>query len=119
MMYAISNFWWGDDENNNKMHWHAWWKLCYPKSDGGMGFRDFQSFSLAILAKQVWRLATDQESLCATVLRAKYYPHGYVLKAGPKAGSSFTWQSIVAGIATFKRGHIWRVGTGTKLIYIY
>jgi hypothetical protein len=79
------------------MHCHAWWKLCYPKSDGGMGFRDFHSFNLAMLAKQVWRLSTNQESLCATVLRAKYYPHGDVLKAG----SSFTWQSIVAGIATF------------------
>jgi hypothetical protein len=30
--------------------------------------------------------------------------------AGPKAGSSFTWQSIVAGIQTSKRGCIWRVG---------
>jgi hypothetical protein len=49
------------------------------------------------------------------VLRAKYYPHGDVLKAGPKAGSSFTWQSIVAGIATFKHGHIWRVGTRDKI----
>jgi hypothetical protein len=115
MMDAISSFWWGDDENSNKMHWHAWWKLCYPKCDGGMGFRDFHSFNLAMLAKQVWRLATDQGSLCATVLRAKYYSHGDVLKASPKAGSSFTWQSIVAGIATFKRGHIWRVGTGDKI----
>jgi hypothetical protein len=68
-----------------------------------------------MLAKQVWRLATDQGSLCATALRVKYYPHGDVLKPGPKARSSFTWRSIVAGIATFKRGHIWRVGTGDKI----
>jgi hypothetical protein len=80
-----------------------------------MGFRDFHSFNLAMLAKQVWRLATDQESLCAAVLRAKYYPHGDILKAGPKSGSSFTWQSIVSGIATFKRGYIWRVGNGEKI----
>jgi hypothetical protein len=80
-----------------------------------MGFRNFYSFNLAMLAKQVWRLATDHESLCAMVFWAKYYPHGDILKAGPKPGSSFTWQSIVAGIATFKRGHIWRVGNGEKL----
>jgi hypothetical protein len=51
MMDAISRFWWGDDDNTNKMHWYAWWKLCYPKKVSGMGFRDFHSFNLAMLAK--------------------------------------------------------------------
>ena len=97
------------------MHWLAWWKLCYPKNDGGMGFRDFHSFNLAMLAKQVWRLINDPESLCARVLRAKYYAHGDIMQAGPKAGSSFTWQSIVAGLTTFKRGYIWRVGNGESI----
>jgi hypothetical protein len=49
------------------------------------------------------------------VLRAKYYPNDDILTAGPKTGSSFTWQSIVAGLATFKRGYIWRVGNGEKI----
>jgi hypothetical protein len=115
MMDAIAKFWWGDDENSNKMHWYAWWKLCYPKNDGGMGFRNFHSFNLAMLAKQGWMLITDLESLCARVLRAKYYPNGDILKAGPKTGSSFTWQSILAGLTTLKRGLIWRVGTGEKI----
>jgi hypothetical protein len=115
MMDAISKFWWGDDDNSNKMHWYAWWKLCYPKSEGGMGFRDFNSFNLAMLAKQGWRLINDPNSLCARVLRTKYYPHGDILKAGPKSGSSFTWQSILAGIPILKRGLIWRVGNGESI----
>jgi hypothetical protein len=115
MMDAISRFWWGDDDNSNKMHWYAWWKLCYPKNEGGMGFRDFHSFNLAMLAKQVWRLINEPESLCAQVLRAKYYPHGDILKAVPKSSSSFTWQSVLSGLATFKRGYIWRVGDGEKI----
>lgn len=36
---TISQFWWGDDNENRKMHWQAWWKLCIPKQRGGMGFR--------------------------------------------------------------------------------
>jgi hypothetical protein len=115
MMDAISKFWWGDDDNSNKMHWFAWWKLCLPKNDGGMGFRDFHSFNMAMLAKQVWRLIADPNSLCAKVLCAKYYPDGDILKAGPKSASSFTWQSIVASIPTFKRGYLWRVGNGDKI----
>jgi hypothetical protein len=98
-----------------KMHWMAWWKLCYPKKEGGMGFRDFHSFNLAMLAKQVWRLINTLDSLRAQVLRSKYYPDGDILKVGPKAGSSFTWQSILAGMVTFKRGYIWRVGNREKI----
>jgi hypothetical protein len=85
------------------------------KKRGGMGFRDLHSFNLAMLAKQVWRIIDEPESLCARVLRAKYFPDGDILKAGPRAGSSFTWQSICAGIQTFKRGCIWRVGSGDSI----
>lgn len=68
-----------------------------------------------MLAKQTWRLISTPDSLCAHVLKAKYYPNCNLLKAGPKKGSSFTWQSIVTGLNTFRRGHIWRVGTGEMI----
>jgi hypothetical protein len=37
---VISQFWWGDDDQGKKMHWFSWWKLCFPKKKGGMGFKD-------------------------------------------------------------------------------
>lgn len=113
MPYLISGG--GDTEDHGKIHWQQWWKLCMPKSKGGMGFRDFQSFNLAMLAKQVWRLMAEPDSLCSRVLRAKYYPDGDLLNAKPKKGSSYTWQSILAGLECFKEGYIWRVGDGNKI----
>jgi hypothetical protein len=71
-----------------------------------------------MLAKQIWRLISNPDSLCVQILRAKYYPDGNILKYGPKKGTSFTWQSIIAGINVFKRGFIWRVGNG-ELINIW
>jgi hypothetical protein len=81
---AISQ-WWGDDVNDKKMHWFAWWKLCIPKKRGGLGFRDPHCFNLAMLAKQAWRLLCEPDSLCARVLRVKYYPDGKLLKAKMKS----------------------------------
>ena len=79
----IAQFWWGDDDKGKKMHWYAWWKMCFPKKEGGMGFRDLHSFNLAMLAKQVRILIDNPDSLCAKVLKAKYYPNGDILMAGP------------------------------------
>jgi hypothetical protein len=112
---VIAQFWWGDEEEQKHMHWKAWWKMCIPKKSGGMGFRDLHCFNLAMLSKQVWRLLSEPESLCARVLRAKYYPDGKLLNATLKGGSSYTWQSIMAGLSCFKKGYIWRVGDGTQI----
>ena len=72
-----------------RMHWFAWWKMCVPKEQGGMGFRDVHSFNLAMLAKQCWRLIENNASLCAKVLRARYYPNGDILNCELKKGSSY------------------------------
>lgn len=48
-------------------------------------------------------------------MKSKYYPNGSLLDATPKSGSSFTWQSILKGLETFKKGYIWRVGSGEDI----
>ena len=77
-----------------------------PKCKGCMGIRDLHSFNLAMLAKQVWRLLGEPDSLCARVLRDRYYPNGRLLKAKVMCGSSYTWQSVMAGLECFKKGYI-------------
>jgi hypothetical protein len=80
-----------------------------------MGFRDIHCFNLALLAKQAWRLIENPDSLCARILRAKYFPDGDLLNCKLKKNSSYTWQSIMQGVNTLKHGYIWRVGDGEKI----
>ena len=47
------NYWWGDSDNQRRMHWFAYWKLCGPKKEGGMGSQDIHCFNLALLAKNM------------------------------------------------------------------
>jgi hypothetical protein len=70
----IANRWWGVENGKKKMHWRSWAWLSTPKCLGGMGFRDFALFNQAMLAKQGWRLLTVPDSLCARVLKGRYYP---------------------------------------------
>lgn len=68
-----------------------------------------------MLAKQGWRLWQNPDSLCAQVLKAKYFPNSTVLEAKLKAGMPFTWRSVLRGIELVKKGMVWRVGDGAGL----
>ena len=65
----------------SKIPWIAWDKLCKPKVEGGMGFRDLKVFNLALLAKQGWRLMQNQNSLFHQVFKAKYFANDTFLDA--------------------------------------
>ncbi|RLN29342.1 hypothetical protein C2845_PM05G03480 [Panicum miliaceum] len=97
------------------MHWISWNKLTDPKEEGGLGFRDLHIFKLAMLAKQGWRLIHTPDSLCAKVLKARYFPNGEVLQAKAGRNMSYTWRSILKGIEVLNRGVIWRVGNGGSI----
>ena len=50
---AMSQYWWGDEDDQHRMHWFVWWKMCVPKEQGGMGFRDVHSFNFGDVGKTV------------------------------------------------------------------
>ena len=80
-----------------------------------MGFRDFRLFNQALLARQAWRLISRPESLCAQVLKARYYPHGKLEDTVFTGNASSSWQAISHGLDLLKKGLIWRVGNGRSI----
>lgn len=110
----ICQYWWSQ-QDKDKMHWLSWDKLSHSKKDGGLGFRDLYAFNQSMLAKQGWRLIQAPDSLCAQVLKARYYPNGSVLTAQNITGMSYTWRSVLKGINLLKKGIIWRIGNGESV----
>ncbi|KAK9715987.1 hypothetical protein RND81_06G204000 [Saponaria officinalis] len=68
---VMARFWWGSSESKRKLHWLCWDKLCKPKAEGGMGFRDLR----------VWRMA-------------RYFKHDSVLEARRGYDPSYAWRNI-------------------------
>jgi hypothetical protein len=106
MTQLIHYLWWGEEVGQRKIHLLAWDKLLMSKGLGGMGFRDLRLFNQALLARQAWRLIQFPDSLCAQLLRAKYYPRVELIDTTFPVDASPTWRAIEHGLELVKKGII-------------
>lgn len=105
---SLSKFWWNSAQNQNP-------KLSKHKHAGGMGFRNFRDFNIAMLGKQVWRLLSNPNSLVARLYKAKYFPNSDLLQANLGHNPSFIWRSLLEATQLLKGGICWRVGDGASI----
>ena len=82
-----------------------------------MNFKELSKFNEAMLAKQVWRLIHDKESLFYRVFKAKFFPLGDIFSAQVKSGS-YAWRSILSARKVVAARARWRICNGlTTRIY--
>ncbi|WVZ57476.1 hypothetical protein U9M48_007857 [Paspalum notatum var. saurae] len=93
----IGRYWWSQQDKSNKIHWVAWEKLTRRRT------------------RQAWRILVFPDTLCAQVLKAKYFPGKSILEATARSGVSYTWRSILKGVGLLKEGIIWRIGNGCSV----
>ncbi|KAL0442132.1 UNVERIFIED_CONTAM: putative mitochondrial protein [Sesamum radiatum] len=108
---SISDFWW-HNENQRKIHWLAWDRLCKSKTEG-LRFPDLLAFNQAMLAKQLWLIISNPTSLAARILKALYFPNTSILEAKIGYRPSYAWRSISSAIPLICAGLQWRIGSGS------
>ncbi|CDP09717.1 unnamed protein product [Coffea canephora] len=108
----FANYWWGESEGRNKMHWCSWGRLARDKKEGGLGFRELQNFNKALLAKQVWRVISKPNLLVSKVLRAKYFHKESIFKCKIPKCASWIWQSLMNVRDFVRKGTRRKIGNG-------
>ncbi|GAU34127.1 hypothetical protein TSUD_66060 [Trifolium subterraneum] len=115
----INAFWWrgGNNNNNNNkgIHWLAWDRLACPKAHGGLGFRNFEAFNKAVVAKQVWNIVQNPDSLVAKLIKTRYFPHSSLFEAPLGYNPSFVWRSMWHARQILSLGCRWRIGSGVNI----
>ena len=111
----IRKFWWGYRGDQRKIHWIAWDKMCKPKGEGGMGFRELGKFNDSLLAKQIWRLTNNEEGLFHKVFKEKFFPNCSIMECENLNKGSYAWRSIIKAKHVIDLGRVWRVGNGESI----
>ncbi|CAL1361463.1 unnamed protein product [Linum trigynum] len=111
----LSKFWWANQDKERGIHWISWSAICQSKFVGGLGFRDFNLFNVALLAKQAWRILDNPTSTLARIYQARYHPHRSFLEATAGPHPSWAWQGILTGRDLLRRGLRWQVGSGNQI----
>ncbi|CAN1148781.1 Uncharacterized mitochondrial protein AtMg00310 [Linum perenne] len=111
-------FWWGEVEDRRRIHWRSWPKLCLPKEEVGLGFRDFKAFNQSLLAKQCWWIMMESELLVSRLFKGKYFPSQCFLNASKRSNPSWGWQSTLHGRDLLIQGLLWRLGTHTMYRFL-
>lgn len=112
---AVTRYWWDNNENAKKMAWVSWSSMAKPKALGGLGFRDFQTYNVALLAKIGWRLLQNPNCLLGRVLMGKHCPENDILLAKETSTMSHGWRSILLGRDLLVQNLGWAVGNGQSI----
>ena len=91
----IRKFWWGYRGKQRKIHWVSCEKMCRPKNEGGMGFRDFCIFNNSLFSKQVWRLKNCEDTLFHKVFKVKFFLDCSIMDYESSNKGSYAWKSIL------------------------
>lgn len=112
---ALTRFWWDAKADKKGMCWVAWENLSKSKEDGGLGFRDLQSFNAALLGKLGWRIHSQPKCLLARVMLGKYcHSTPFLSVQGPNA-ASHGWRSILVGRDLVCQKLGWVLGDGSSI----
>lgn len=84
------------------------------KEAGGLGFQNFEDFSVSMLAKQGWRLINNENPLVPNCIKARYYPKGDFLPAKLGQNLSYMWRSILSAHEVLKKGVRKCIGYGQQ-----
>ncbi|GAU19381.1 hypothetical protein TSUD_76250 [Trifolium subterraneum] len=86
-----------------------WWR------NGSTNNNNTKAFNKAMVAKQVWNIVQNPNSLVAKLIKARYFPRSSLFEAPLGYNPSFAWRSMWQARQILSLGFSWRIGSGDNI----
>ncbi|XP_059295494.1 uncharacterized protein LOC132048826 [Lycium ferocissimum] len=90
----FNRFFWQTKEDGRSKCWSEWEKMCFPKKEGGVGFRSLFDISKALFAKLWWRFRKSNTRWVSFIWN-KYCKRFRPTVVQWKGGGSQTWKMML------------------------
>ena len=111
----VRSFWWGHEPSTRKLHLINWGIVCKPKRLGGIGFKNFNLFNQAMIAKQFWRIQDNPNSLLTRTFKKKYFPGCSLREYQHKSHHSWVWRNITKAQCSSLHHGRWLIADGNQI----
>ncbi|XP_060211803.1 uncharacterized protein LOC132639368 [Lycium barbarum] len=111
----FAKFFWSNKEDVKSRHWSAWLTMCFPKEEGGLGFKSLFDVSKALCAKLWWNFRTSI-SLWANYLWNKYCKNQYPQYVQWKGGTQ-VWKMMLEARDSIEQEIWWETKSGTANVW--
>ena len=86
--------------------------MAQGRKEGGLGFKDLETFDKALLGKQIWKLLTKLNLLVSKMLKAKYFPKESIFTCKAQSNASWFWKGLLEARGHIEKGLLRRIGNG-------
>ncbi|KAM2348663.1 hypothetical protein ACFX1X_012268 [Malus domestica] len=113
----MKGFLWEGMEEGKKTHLAKWELVTKNKEEGGLGVGNLRNQNEALLAKWLWRLPRESQSLWHKVIRSKYglQANGWDALPQRRVSSRSPWKDISSGSHQFLSCCTFEVGNGERV----
>lgn len=109
----IRRFFWGK-EQVRYLAYLRWEEIAKPKCLGGAGLRDLEAMNCSFMAKNLWKIASQNGALWVRIMQAKYYPNGTLWQNNRRTRCTRVWKGMM-GMREFMAERLkWIIGNGEK-----
>ncbi|XP_070036962.1 uncharacterized mitochondrial protein AtMg00310-like [Nicotiana tomentosiformis] len=102
---------WGSADGKQRYHWSSWGNMCYPKEEGGLGFRSMMDICESFAIKK-WRRFRTCQSLWADFLMAKYCSRQHPCEKKWSKRQSHAWKKLLQARDREEENIVWNINKG-------